>query len=567
MQDKHPISWIKDAWHLALPYWQSKNKYKSLAFIILVIMFNFASIYMLVLFNKWYNGFYSAIQHYNKPAFVYALYKFMGMAIIYIFFQVVSTLIRKFLVLDWRIWMTDYYLNNWLVSKAYYKNIFIPQAADNPDQRLSEDINGFISLSLNLTLGLLSSVVSLISFVVILWNISGSLDFYLFGYHWHIVGYMVYAALLYSVIGTYITFKIGKPLINLNFSQQVYEANFRYGLMRVREYGENIAFYGGEAQEKTSLVKKFTNIVSNYISLIYRQMKIDIFATGYQQLAIVFPIVVASGRYFAKIIQLGDLMQINSAFGRVQEALSYFVNSYSDLADWKAIMNRLYGFQELAKKSGELQSLQALPSENYLTTKNLTINLPNGNILLKNIQLHINNKDRLLISGKSGSGKTTLLRTLAGLWPYFSGEFYQKHGTKTMFVAQKVYLPTGDLKTTICYPLNPHNIDDSHIITALKNCELDYLSDKLLKEIEWNKYLSIGEQQKIAFCRILLTNPDIIYLDEITSALDEDSESRLYQMLINKLPNSVIISVGHRSTIRKWHNIELKINDTDHTIC
>lgn len=557
---RSPLIWVKDAWHLARPYWVSEQKYKSIGLIILVIIFNLLTVYMTVLFNKWNNVFYDAIQNYDKKVFISAIYKFGVLAFFYILFQIMAYYFRKLLEIRWRKWQTKYYLRDWFSKKSFYKTRFLNTIVDNPDQRISDDINGFIVLTLDLTLGLMNSIVTLVSFIIILWKISGNLQFTFQGHHFVISGYMVYVALIYAVVGTYLTFKIGKPLIKLDFQQQAYEADFRYNLMRVREYSENIAFYNGEAQEQIGLIDRFSNVVSNFISIMYRQMKIDILSVGYGQLAVIFPIVVASPRYFAKLIKLGDLMQILSAFGRVQGALSYFIDAYTSLSGWRAVMDRLYGFQVAIKDAGNLTGQQIQSGKSYLELKNLTVNLPDGQTLIKDIQINLTSGDRLLIRGKSGSGKTTLLRAIAGLWPFSTGEISQIQNLSSIFIAQRTYLPFGDLKTAICYPKIDNLPDDKYIVSLLNQFNLPNLVNQLYIVADWGNKLSLGEQQRVAFCRILINKPDIIYLDEATSALDEDTEEKMYQTLVEALPKSAIISVGHRSTIKHWHNKELNFN-------
>ncbi|MDQ5921241.1 MAG: vitamin B12/bleomycin/antimicrobial peptide transport system ATP-binding/permease protein [Pseudomonadota bacterium] len=571
---RNPIYWVKDAWFLAAPYWKSSEKYKSMGLIVTVITFNLLAVYMTVMVNQWYNGFYDAIQRYDKPTFIADIYKFLGLAFLYILFQVLAFLLRKFLEIRWRRWLTRYYLDKWLGLHAYYKTRFLDQVVDNPDQRISEDISSFIVLLLDLSLGLISSVVSLFSFVFILWNISGSWQFTLANHHFVISGYMVYFAVIYAVIGTYITFKIGKPLIKLNFRQQAYEADFRYSLVRVREYGENIAFYNGESEEKIGLLSRFNNVVNNFIAIIYRQMKIDIFSIGYAQLSIIASTVIAAPRYFAKLIQLGGLMQINSAFGRVQDALSYFIGSYTSLSGFRAVMDRLYGFQVMVQDAANLTGLitrceiqgnvkgegNVIDNNTYLELNNVVVNLPNGNNLLKNISFSLRNGDRLLIRGRSGIGKTTLLRVIAGLWPFADGEIKQYGGLTSIFIAQRPYLPLGNLRRVLCYPKIDNQPTDAVLIDLLNHCGLTELSKQLHTNIDWGSKLSLGEQQRIAFCRILVNQPDIIYLDEATSALDEEYEGLMYNMLIEALPNSVVISIGHRSTIARWHNQQLDFN-------
>lgn len=555
---RKPIQWLKDSWHLARPYWTSEDKWRAITLVSIVIVFNLFSVYMSVQFNKFSNNMYDALQHLNQSAFYKLIIKFCYLAFFAISFQVMAYYFRKVLEIRWRRWMTNNYLSNWLSHKAYYKTRFIADYVDNPDQRISEDINSFIGTSLGLTLGFISNVVSLFSFVFILWGLSGALNFTVFAHKISIPGYMVWVALLYAIVGTYITFKIGRPLIGLNFRQETLEANFRFGLMRVREYGENIAFYQGEKEEKQSLTNKFSDLVGNFFSIVYRQMKIDIFNTGYSQIANIFPTLVAAPRYFSKAIQLGDLMQISGAFGQVQGALSYFIDAYSSLASWRAIMDRLHGFEKAISDASNLPVLARDDKPaNYLKVSGLSINLPNQESLLKNISFELNSGDHLLIKGASGSGKTTLLRALAGLWPFASGDISQNQTKTEMFIAQRPYMPQVSLRQAICYPLTTNLPDDTELSTIMRECGLAYLRSRLDEEVDWGKVLSLGEQQRVAFARVLVNHPDIIYLDEASSALDEAMEAHMYSVLSERLPNSVIISVGHRSTLDIWHNQQL----------
>lgn len=558
--NRSPVIWIKDAWFLAKPYWTSNDKYKATVLIVVVITFNLLMVAASVAINKWYNKFYDALQNYDKADFYHLLLVFCIIAFSNIAFAVLAYYFRKTLEIRWRKWLTAYYLDKWFKEKSYYKTKFLSEISDNPDQRISEDINGFITLLLDLSLGLINSIVTLCSFVIILWTISGPLNFTLGGHHFIIHGYIVWAAVLYAIAGTYITFKIGKPLIKLQYQQQAYEADFRFGLMHVREYSENIAFYNGEAQEKSTLITRFTNVVNNFVSIIYRQLKIEIFGVGYSQLAVIFPFLVAAPRYFIKAIKLGDVMQIASAFGRVQDALSYFINAYTSLSGWRAVMDRLYGFQLAIQNAEKLDGLNIQPGNNYLTLDDVAINLPNGNSLANNISFDLKRGDSLLIKGRSGSGKTTLLRTIAGLWHFATGNIYQKSNLNSIFVTQKPYLPIGILKNSICYPQTENLPDNIELEKLLLKCSIGHLSSQLDESADWGNTLSVGEQQRVAFCRILINKPDIIYLDEATSALDEETEEQMYSLIKSLLPQSVIVSVGHRSTIAKWHNQILDFN-------
>ncbi|MCC2625035.1 MAG: transporter ATP-binding protein [Burkholderiales bacterium] len=559
--NRNPIIWAKDAWFLAKPYWKSPDRPKAMGLLSIVITLNLLMVAMSVAINKWYSKFYDALQNLDKQAFYKLLLIFCILAFTNILISVLAYYFRKILEIRWRRWLTAYYLDKWFNSKAYYKTRFLSVISDNPDQRISDDINSFIVLVLTLTLGLMNSVVTLGSFVVILWTIVGPLKFTLWGHHIVIHGYIVWATLLYAIAGTYITFKIGKPLIKLDYQQQKYEADFRFGLVRVREHSENIAFYNGEPQEKAELSSRFTNVVNNFVSIIYRQLKIDIFGVGYAQIAILVPFLVAAPRYFAKIIKLGDVMQISNAFGHVQGALSYFIEAYSSLSGWRAVMDRLYGFLMSIEDADKLDGLQIKTDNNYLHLNQVAINLPNGNCLAKNIGFKLNSGDSILIKGKSGSGKTTLLRTIAGLWNFAQGDIYQKDNLSSIFITQKPYLPISTLRSAICYPLIDNLPDDAKIKEILAKCSLSNLDSWLDNSADWGNILSIGEQQRVAFCRILINKPDIIYLDEATSALDEETEELMYNLIKSELPNSVIVSVGHRSTIAKWHTQVLNFNE------
>src|SRR6185437_7217643 len=490
----------------------------------------------------------------NKIKFYQQIIKFGYIVVFFITCAVLAYYFRKILEIRWRRWLTSYYLDKWFTSKAYYKTKFLSEVSDNPDQRISEDINSFIVLFMDVSIGLINSVVTLCSFSVILWTLSGPLKFMLGSHHIVIPGYMLWVAILYAIVGTYITFKIGRPLIKLQYQQQAYEADFRFGLMRVREYSENIAFYNGEPQEKGELTKRFTNVVNNFVSIIYRQLKIDIFSIGYDRVANIFPILVAAPRYFAKTIKIGDLMQIAGAFGHVQGALSYFIDAYTSLSGWRAVMDRLYGFQMAIENAEKLDGLSMKANNSYLTLNQVDINQPNGNSLAKNINFNLESGDSLLIKGRSGIGKTTLLRTIAGLWHFAKGNIYQKPDLRSIFIAQKPYLPIGTLKNAICYPQTEDLPDNTALSKLLAKCSLANLSAHLDDFADWGNTLSVGEQQRIAFCRILINKPDIIYLDEATSALDEETEELMYGLIKAELPKSVIVSVGHRSTVAKWHN-------------
>jgi putative ATP-binding cassette transporter len=559
---KTNFKWFSDAWYLAKPFWSSSEKYSALFWLSIVITFSLLEVYMSVWLNKWDATFYNAIQNYDKAAFMKALFQGIYIMGLFVLTMLVGYYFNSILEIKWRKWLTHFYLNDWLDSKAYYKSRFTNAALDNPDQRISEDIREFIQLILSLFMGIFKSIVSLASFAVILWNLSGSFKFNLLNHHFYIPGYMLWMAVLYALLGTYITFKIGRPLIKLTYEQQMYEADFRYNLVRVREYAEHVASYDGGEIEKKIITKDFDNIVTNFRQSINRNLKINMFNYAYIQVSNIVPAIISAGRYFSREITLGNMMQITSAFGQVQFSIAYFVFSYSTIASWRAVMDRLVGFRQTIQDVKQLPEVNIAPHDkNYLAINNLQIKLPNGGILINNFSVLLNSGDRLLIQGAVGNGKTTLLKAINGLWPYTLGEINKKTGLNSLFISQKPYLPRTNLRDAICYPKSERLPDDKKIIQVLTQCDLAHLSDKLYQTCDWSNSLSLGEQQKIAFCRILINKPDILYLDEVTSALDENSEKYLYSEIIKLLPKSLIISIGHRSTLTALHSIVIHITN------
>lgn len=544
-------------WALAGPYWRSDERWKSGAILLAVIALSLGSVYLNVLFNFWYALFYNALQDKNFSAFSYQLLRFCGLAAIYIFAGVYRIYLQQMLQIRWRNWLTQRYVARWLKNDAYYHLQLTNGRTDNPDQRIQEDINGFVQQTLSLGLGLLESVVSLFSFAAILWGLSGALE--VAGLS--IPGYMLWVAILYAIVGSWLTNLIGAPLIGLNYQQQQYEANLRFALVRLRENAEGIAFYGGEEAEKKTVAARFANVITNWWAIMRRQKLLNFFATGYEQIAIVFPYVVAAPRYFSGAFQLGDLIQTAQAFRQVQTALSWFVTSYTDLANWKATVNRLAGFERALARTGEKSHLgiseTEAPGARALTVSNANIYLPDGSPLLTNLSLEFPAGARVLVSGPSGAGKSTLLRTLSGIWPYCDGCISLPAGGRKLFLPQKPYLPLGSLRDAICYPDAPSRHAKDDVKEALAMSGLQAFTPRLEEEANWALQLSPGEQQRVAFARALLSRPSWLFLDEATSALDEDSEVSLYTMIFEHLPDCAVISVAHRRSLARFHDRQI----------
>lgn len=550
---------FRDVWSLVTPYWRSEEKYSAWAMLAVVIALNLALVYLNILLNGWNSEFYDSLQDRDRAAFFGALIKFSWIAGLFIVHNVYQSYMNQLLLIRWRRWMTKFYMEKWLANKAYYRMQIIDTQSDNPDQRMADDINQFTDLMLGLTLGLMSSIVTLFSFLFILWTLSGTVAVTLFGQTYMMPGSMVLAAILYAFIGTLVTVKLGRPLVGLNFDQHRYEADFRFGLVRVRENSESIAFYGGEEQEKKNLVNRFSFIFRNTRRLMERRKTLAWFTASYQQISFLLPYLFVAPRFFSGQIKLGAVMQTASAFGQVQLALSYIVNTYNNIALWKADVERLTSFlKNIAQTENTFYGRRSLSfhdaDDNALHVKKMTLRLPNGYILMKDIVLTINKGESVLLKGTSGSGKSTLLRALAGLWPYAEGQCAMPKDAVVMFVPQRPYLPLGSLRQAICYPLDQLNVDDTAIAKVLTRCHLRHLADRIDENDNWSHILSLGEQQRMAFARILLQQPDILFLDESSSALDEVTEAYLYGLIKSRLPDMMMISVGHRQTLEQWHD-------------
>ena len=543
-------------WLLFKGYWSSEEKWKARGLLAVVIAMNFAMVYLLVQLNEWYQIFWDALQNYEQERFFPLLGRFSALAFIYIIIAVYAVYLRQMLQIKWRTWMTNNYLRAWLDGQTYYR---LQDATDNPDQRISEDIGQFVNLSLALLIDFLKQLTTLAAFGVVLWNLSGSIT--IAGLV--IPGYMFWFSLIYSGIGTVLAHKVGRKLIALNFDQQKYEADFRFSMMRVRENSESIAFYRGEQAEMEGFNLKFSNVIKNYWQLMKKTKHLNFYANGYAQLAVLVPYIMAYPRYFAKEIQLGGLMQISSAFGRVQDALSFFVNSYDTLATLAAVINRLAGFTEHMDDAKKIRSSVTTATAPELKISALNVSLPTGRELLKKLSLQLQNSKSLLVTGSSGCGKSTLLRTLAGIWNYASGEISLPQNSRVMFLPQKPYLPLGTLRRALIYPAaEKDSPPDDKLKKILQTVELPALADKLDVADDWSRILSLGEQQRLAFARVLLSAPDYIFLDEATSALDEPREIEMYNLLREELPKVTVVSVGHRSTLFNLHDVELNLDGT-----
>jgi putative ATP-binding cassette transporter len=558
------FSTLATVWRIASPYFRSEDRRPGLVLLAAVIAIELSIVGLTVLLNEWNNRFYNALQDRNWDAFVYQLGYFCVLATVFILLAVYQLYLNQWLQIRWRRWLTATYLDHWLEGANHYRMQLLGDAADNPDQRISEDIRQFIDLTLNIGLQLLNSCVTLFSFMIILWSLSAAAPLHLFGMTVSIPGYLLWAALIYAVIGTALTHLIGRALIALNFQQQRYEADFRFNLVRVRENSEQIALLDGERAERDRLLMRFGSVVANWYAIMTRQKKLTFFTAGYSQASVVFPFIMVSPAYFASVIQLGGLMQTANAFGQVQNALSVFVNIYRSLAEWRAVVERLSGFDQsvaAARAVAVASPVIALePGEAAaVTLHDLAVRLPNGVPLVNVSDISIKLGERVLVSGPSGAGKSTLFRALAGVWPFGEGTIQVPKGARVMMLPQRPYFPIAPLAAAVAYPAEPGSFDAAQVAALIAAVGLPDLAARIEEEAHWNRMLSPGEQQRLGIARAILQAPDYLFLDEATASLDEAAEAALYHLLEQRLAAATIVSIGHRATLAAFHRRRLAL--------
>ncbi|WON77981.1 ABC transporter ATP-binding protein/permease [Serratia sp. UGAL515B_01] len=551
-------------WQLIKPFWVSEEKWRAWSMLIAIIALSLGLVYISVLINQWNQVFYDALQNKNYPVFKAQLWRFTYLALIFIVLAVYKVYLTQGLRMLWRRWMTEKFMAKWLAHQSYY-HTEQQQVIDNPDQRIAEDLNVLTQYTLSLSLGLLSSLVTLFSFIGILWNISGPISFAISQYTITLPGYMVWFALLYAVLGSLVIWWVGKPLVILGYNQEHFEANFRFGLIRIRENNDAIALYQGEPREKQQLNNRFEAIRSNWWSIMRITRRLNIASNFYGQFAVIFPLLVAAPRYFSGAIQMGGLMQIASAFSQVQGALSWFVDAFTTLATWKACVNRLAGFNAAVDQIHHQERGISLQQEDKqpLILRDLGLTLPSGEPLLNSATMTLKRGERVLIVGPSGSGKSTLLRAIAGIWPYGSGEIARDTKLSTLFLPQRGYIPIDTLREALTYPHQNKDYSDEQLLNVLENCRLKHLQPWLDTIANWSQRLSPGEQQRLAFARAILTRPDILFLDEATSALDDDTEQLMYCLLVDELPDVTLVSVAHRNSVAKYHQVCWRFSRTE----
>lgn len=549
---------LKAFWRMLKSYWGCKDSIKSWILLGAIVALTGGSVYIATAINTWYKTFWDTIQNYDLPGFKYQLMIFVLLASIHVLVTVYNAYLKSCLSINWRTWLTGKTMERWLNSDNYYKLQLTDKNTDNPDQRIAEDLNLFVSSTIVLILGTATDLAMMITFGVVLWDLSYAVDITVMGYDIHLPdGYMCYLALLYAILGTTLTFILGKPLVKLNFRQQRFEADFRFSLIRVRENSESIALYKGEEEEGKYLRSSFASLVANYIRLIVCTKRLGFLTLGYAQTAVIFPMLISAPLYFAKIITMGSIMQISSAFGRVQDSLSTLVSNFTSWASWKSVVDRLSLFYLSMDEAEGIKCIEVQKDRDTLEIDALNLKSPREVRLLDELSLSLNRGESLLIRGPSGCGKSTLLKAVAGIWPYASGGVHYLKEGQALFLSQKPYLPQGTLRQAASYPADVSAFaaegtgSVGHYFELLG---LKHLIPHLDEADIWSHILSLGEQQRVAVVRALLNRPDILFLDEATSAMDEKNEAFVYDLLRQELKDTIIISVGHRSSLISRHD-------------
>jgi putative ATP-binding cassette transporter len=561
---------LRDAWRLSRPYYRSEEKWSAWGLLASILALRLLLVGMTVVLSFWNREFFNSLQDKDWTAFFELLFVyrqtpsgfmpgFCEIAAVYILVAVYFTYLSQWLQIRWRRWLTVRFLDEWLADRAYYRiSLTTDRAAigtDNPDQRIAEDIRDFVDNTLTLGISLLANVVTLVSFLGILWSLSGTVM--LLGFS--IPGYMVWVALAYAIIGTWLTHLVGRPLAALRFRQQRVEADFRYSLVRVRENMEGIALYAGEPEEKATLNHRFGNVIGNWWAIMQRTKMLNALTAGYEQVAVIFPFIVAAPRYFSGQIPLGGLTQTAGAFGRVQDALSWFITRYPDLAQWHAIVERLTTFHRAvvaARAAFGSGIAMADAPDGSVQMRDFTLELPNGTKLLTDADLVLEPGHSVVVTGRSGSGKSTLFRAIAGIWPFGHGRV-QRPAERCLFLPQRPYIPLGSLRHVITYPHPPDMYSREEIACALDDAGLPQFVARLDQDEQWAQQLSGGEQQRVALARALLAKPDWLFLDEATASLDPEAEAELYRTLKARLPNTTLVSIAHRPSVAAFHDRRL----------
>lgn len=557
---------IRAFWSLTRVWLTAPNRGNARWLIAGLLALTIAQVIIQIRFNLWHRDFFNALENRDGAAFANQILFFLGLAALSMSVAVYHLYVKQLIQLRWREWLTGHLLDAWLREGRHYQLEMADTGADNPDQRIAEDVRISCDLAVDFATGLLTSVMMLVAFIGILWTLSGPLHFTIYKREIEIPGYMVWAALAYALLGTFLTWIVGRPLVRLNVARTTAEADLRFGLNRARESGEGIALIRGEGDERRGLMQLFSQVATAVKGLMRSQRNLMWLTSAYGTLAMIFPTVVASPAYFAGVITLGGLMQIGAAFGEVQRSLNWFVDNFGRIAEWRSAVSRIVDFRDVIEdldnviEDPDMPTIQIHEGEaDKLVFKNLEVAFSNGTTVIADASAEITAGERVLIQGESGTGKSTLFRAIGGLWPWGAGEITIPPRDQMMFMPQRPYLPLGTLADALCYPRLASDFPREAQEAALKRVGLERLPEQLDVADRWDRMLSLGEQQRLAFARLMLHQPKWIFMDEATAALDEANQDAMMQLVIDELPGAALVSIGHRPGLEAFHTRTLNL--------
>ena len=547
---------------LASAYYASEEWRSAWAITAAVVGLTVFQIAVQVRLNIWNRDFFDALDKRDHDRFLWQMGVFAVLALAGTASAVLQLHARQTLQVWWRDWLVRHLQRRMLADSAHYRMQFVEGAADNPDQRIGENARWATATAVDLAVGLLNSALLLVSFVGILWTLSGPLAVAVAGKELEIPGYMVFAALFYAAVAAGATWFVGRRMPAINARRNEVEGDHRFALVRLRENSEGVAMIRGEADEERGLKRAFGRVTGVMQDLNRAERNLVGLSSAFAMVTMVFPILVASPRYFAGAITLGVLMQVGSAFGEVTKALNWFMDNYPRLADWTSHVDRVVELEDSLDASGcidrrcalDIREAQGAGGEEAVSLQGVAVATPDGKPLVRRADAVIRPGERVLIQGESGTGKSTLFRALAGVWPWGTGRIRVPDRATAMFLPQRPYLPLGTLRGALAYPAPAKDFDEKAMVAALKRCGLEACSERLDDEERWDRTLSLGEQQRLAFARALLHRPRWVFLDEATAALDEENQDAMMEMLRDELPDTAVISIGHRPGLERHHD-------------